>query len=212
MSIGATVIVMLKEPLPGRVKTRLAQGIGEAAALRIYERLLRITAEALQECPAEVLVMVAGTRFPKEAFPLEPCTWAFQEGDDLGARMQQAFRTAFARGADRALIIGTDLPGLSKALVLEALEALEKHPAVLGPTVDGGYYLLGLHDPMPPVFHEMPWSTDQVAQRTRERLRAQDLDWHELAVQRDLDTPEDLRYFLAGRPEGQAFAKENIGE
>lgn len=98
-------------------------------------------------------------------------------------------------GASRAVLIGTDCPGLSAALLEEALEALNHRDAVLGPALDGGYVLIGLRIAAPTLFQGIPWGTDQVLEMSRVRLRALGWCWHELEPLRDLDRPNDLLYF-----------------
>jgi rSAM/selenodomain-associated transferase 1 len=116
-----------------------------------------------------------------------------QRGEDLGARMADAFARAFARGASRVAIVGTDAPAVSRETVTEALGALDGADAVLGPSEDGGYYLLALREPWPGLFSGIAWSTPAVAAETRARAAALGLVLHELPARRDVDTLDDLR-------------------
>ena len=116
-----------------------------------------------------------------------------QEGDDLGERMADAFARAFARGARRVAIVGTDVPGVTRETVLAALSALDAADVALGPAEDGGYYLLALREPRPELFAGIAWSTATVAAETRSRAAASGLTVRELPALRDLDTLEDLR-------------------
>ena len=115
-----------------------------------------------------------------------------QQGADLGEAMYQSFRDVLQH-EPAALIIGTDCPQLSLEHVQQAAGYLQTYPAVLGPAHDGGYYLLGLRDADARLFVEMPWSTDRVAELTRQRFRALNWSWQELPVLADVDTVEDLR-------------------
>jgi hypothetical protein len=131
-----------------------------------------------------------------------------QSGDDLGARMVDAFARAFARGARRVAIVGTDVPGVSSETVDEALTALDTADVVIGPAQDGGYYLLALRVPRPELFTGIAWSTPTVCGETLLRAAAFALAVRRLPSRRDIDTLEDLRLewprmeaILAGQPD-----------
>jgi len=115
---------------------------------------------------------------------------------------------AFARGASRVAVVGTDAPGVARETVVAALDALDAADVVIGPTEDGGYYLLALREPRPEHFAGIAWSTPLVADETRARAAAAGLVVHEIERLRDVDTIEDLRALwpavralLAGRPD-----------
>ena len=116
-----------------------------------------------------------------------------QVGEDLGARMAAAFDEAFRRGARRAVVIGTDVLGLSREIVLEAFAALDSHQPVVAPAQDGGYCLLGLARPCPELFAGIAWSTPTVLETTLSRARERGLNARLLAPLLDIDTPDDLR-------------------
>jgi rSAM/selenodomain-associated transferase 1 len=190
------LLVLVKEPSPGQVKTRLAQTIGAKAAAELYrllsEEVLRRTAP--RESEHQRLVFFA----PSQARAAMACwlpgeTLIAQVEGDLGARMAGAFEEAFRRGARRALLIGTDVPGLSRELLVEGFAALEDHDLVLGPARDGGYYLLGLDRPQPALFRSIAWSTSSVLATTVERAGALGLSVRLLETLGDVDTGPDLR-------------------
>jgi rSAM/selenodomain-associated transferase 1 len=191
------LVVFCKLPVPGRVKTRLAASVGDEEAAAIY----RAMAEA---CLEEMRALEPGTRcriaFDPPGAEAAMRAWlgretalAPQRGADLGARMLHAFREAFAGGSRRVVVIGTDCPDLRSEHVREAMRHLETKDAVLGPSEDGGYYLIGLRRPHGCLFEHMPWSTGEVLQRTRETLRGTGLTWAELETLRDVDDENDLR-------------------
>jgi uncharacterized protein len=189
------LLVFLKAPRPGQVKTRLAAEIGDAAAARVYrelaERVLAQTAPVEREYLR--LVFFAPPEARAEVSQWLPAeTLVAQEGDDLGQRMHAAFAVAFARGATRAALIGTDVPRLSRTHVLEALAALERCPVVLGPATDGGYYLVGLREPRPELFRDVAWGTSSVRATTLDRAASLGLAVHLLPPLRDVDTAADL--------------------
>jgi hypothetical protein len=192
----STLVVFVKHPAPGAVKTRLAAAIGPAAAAGLYRALAEHVLEATTPAGREYERLVFFD--PPEARD-EMRSWLpgvrliAQSGGDLGDRMSDAVSRAFARGASRVAIVGTDAPGLSRETVAEALDALDSADVVMGPTEDGGYYLLALREPRPELFAGVAWSTPRVADETRARAAAARLVVRELECRRDLDTVEDLR-------------------
>jgi uncharacterized protein len=115
-----------------------------------------------------------------------------QADGDLGRRMEDAFARAFADGAERVVIVGSDLPELSASLLRRAFDALDVHPAVLGPARDGGYYLLGLRRMVPGIFDGIAWSTPDVLAATLARFRAADVAPAMLDELADVDEVQDL--------------------
>lgn len=190
------LLVFVKEPSPGQVKTRLAQAIGAKAAAELYrlltEEVLRRTAPTGSEYRR--LLFFA----PPQACPAIACwlpgeTLVEQGEGDIGARMAAALEEAFRRGARRALLIGTDVPSLSRELLIEGFASLEEHDLVLGPAQDGGYYLVGLDRPQPALFRSIAWSTPSVLATTVERAGVLGLSVRLLDTLGDVDTVADLR-------------------
>jgi uncharacterized protein len=204
------LILFLKRPAPGEVKTRLVPDLGPAAAAELYRVLAE--AEVRGTAPRSGEYRRLFFYAPPEAgpemeswFPGE--TWVAQSGADLGQRMSDAFEEAFRRGARRAAIIGSDVPWVSRETVAEALRGLERQDVVVGPAEDGGYYLLALDRPRPELFRGVRWSTASVLEATLERAAAQGLGVGLLDRLPDVDTIEDvrrawdrLRPLVAGRP------------
>ncbi len=162
----AHLLIFARVPALGLVKTRLAAGVGEAAALATYYELLGITRTAVLDAGVATTVWLAGTAGP-EPTETEAREWAglptrSQAAGDLGQRMTAAFAAAFAAGAGRVAIIGTDCPGLRESHLTQAFALLNEHGVVLGPATDGGYYLLGLRQPQPELFLNKQWSTASV--------------------------------------------------
>jgi rSAM/selenodomain-associated transferase 1 len=165
------LLIFIKNPLEGRVKTRLARTVGDAGALKIYRFLLEKTREAALGMAAERWLFYSDFVEKRDDWPAEDFQKYVQHGPDLGARMENAFRQAFAAGAARAVIIGSDCPELSPAILQQAFISLDRHDFVLGPTPDGGYYLLGMKAPEPALFKNMPWSTPAVRALTLEKIK-----------------------------------------
>lgn len=199
-----TVIVLLKAPRPGRVKTRLAATLGDALALAVYRQLAERQVRALpRDWPAVICFAPPGAAAEMTAWlaPLAPPATVFraQATGDLGARLAAAGAAAFAGGATAVLLIGGDCPALDEPLLRTAAETLLQPgtDAVLGPAVDGGYVLLGLRAPAPGIFSGIDWSTARVLDQTRARLAAAGLRRRELPVLADLDDETDWRRAVA---------------
>ena len=188
-----TLIIFIKNPIPGKTKTRLAAEVGDERALAMYRQLLDYTREVTEEVEARRLLFYS-ERITDDAWPTEHFEKHVQQGADLGERMERAFAQAF-QGADKVLIIGSDCPGIRPLLLEQAFDALDEHDAVLGPAEDGGYYLLGLRQMVPALFRDMAWSVESVAQETRDRLRAAGCSLYELPVLRDVDYLADWEYY-----------------
>ncbi len=201
------LLVFLKAPRPGRVKTRLAAGLhpdGPARAAAIYRRLAETTV-------AETRVLArAGVRVVLQVEPgdalAEVGAWlgddpilAAQAPGDLGSRMATAMGDAFAAGAARVVIIGTDCPGLRATHAALAFRALDEADLVIGPARDGGYWLVGARDGVPPLFTGVPWSTPEVFAATRALASEAGLTVALLETLGDVDTVDDLA-LLQGDP------------
>jgi len=201
---SAHLLVFAREPVLGRVKTRLAAGIGAEAALAVYQELLAHTAQAVlaAQVPATVWLAEAPTipLAPNERLLEWPgLPWHVQPAaDSLGTRMAHAFATAFAAGSARVAIIGTDCPGLTAAHLTQAFELLATHDVVLGPADDGGYYLLGLCQPQPALFENKSWSTPTVLAATLADAQRLGLRVALLPTLHDVDSAEDLARWRAG--------------
>ncbi len=198
------LLVFARVPALGRVKSRLAAGVGQPAALAVYRELLAITNAAILEADVPATVWLADTA-AAEPTAAEAREWAAhaarcQPEGDLGARMTTAFAAAFAAGAGRVAIIGTDCPGLRGRHLTQAFAALETADVVLGPATDGGYYLLGLRQPQPALFANKTWSTDSVLADTLADAHRLHLRVALLPELRDVDNAEDLAAWNAAHP------------
>ncbi len=193
------LLVFAREPVLGRVKTRLAAGIGAEAALAVYRELLALTAAAVAGAQVAATVWLAEAPAPGPADPARPRPewpgrpWRVQPAaDSLGARMAHAFAAAFAGGAARVVIVGTDCPGLSAGLLRQAFDHLQIHDLVLGPAADGGYYLLGMNKLRPDLFANKNWSTATVLPDTLADAARLGLRVARLPTLHDVDSAQDL--------------------
>jgi rSAM/selenodomain-associated transferase 1 len=188
--------VFVKHPAPGAVKTRLAAAVGPEAAARLYRSLAERVLEATTPRAGEYERLVFF--HPREALAamrawLPGARLVAQGAGDLGARMSDAVARAFARGAGRVALVGSDAPGVSRETVVAALDALDAADVVIGPAEDGGYYLVALRAPRPELFAGVAWSTPSVRAQTLTQAAAAGLSVRELAPLRDVDTLQDLR-------------------
>ena len=183
------LIVFLKNPELGKVKTRLAKDIGNEEALAVYHKLLKTTIEAAQGCRADVNFYfnnsVDARLWPEDQSKI-------QSGDDLGEKMKNAFQDGFSEGYDRIVIIGSDLPDMSSELIDKSFQSLSFMDTVIGPASDGGYYLLGIKKMISELFENVNWSTNEVLEITLERLTKKKESYFLLETKNDIDTKEDL--------------------
>jgi rSAM/selenodomain-associated transferase 1 len=197
----AVLMIFCKAPIPGQVKTRLSPKLTpkQAAGLHIElstKTLQRATQSNL--CPVQLwCTPTTDHAFFTESAASYPLVLRQQQGADLGERMHHAFCSALA-DYSHALLMGCDCPSLTEQDLEQALTALsrEKNEVVLAPAEDGGYVLIGLNQPHPELFDNMPWGTAQMLHQTRIRIRHHKLRHHELSEQWDVDTPQDLNRYL----------------
>ena len=192
------LLVFARDPVPGRVKTRLIGALGQTVATALYWKMLRQTlaTAARLKGPQRELWLDSATPTPRlHALAMRHgMALHMQRGADLGARMATALAQGTADGG-MAVLIGSDCPGLDAAYLEAAFDALAGHDVVIGPAVDGGYVLIGVKRPQPELFEDVAWGTEGVLQTTRRRLQRLGRRWRELPVRRDLDRPGDLAHF-----------------
>ncbi|QNH60660.1 TIGR04282 family arsenosugar biosynthesis glycosyltransferase [Hymenobacter sediminicola] len=188
------LLIFARHPELGRVKTRLAAGIGPEAALAVYRELLAHTWAVTEHLGVHKTVWLAE---PPTGPLTMPDQWIGYEQlvqfpGDLGTKMQMAFSHAFSNSAAAAVIIGTDCPGITEALLQEAYAAFDTHEVVVGPAEDGGYYLLGMRELYMDLFLNKSWSTDSVLAHTLDDADRLGLRIKQLPVLRDIDDATDL--------------------
>ncbi len=186
------LLIFIRNPQKGRVKTRLAVTLGEDAAYDIYLQLLAHTRRVTLATAADRLVFYSHFIDYNDQWTFPGFEKHLQAGDpDLGARMEAAFQLAFSQHYDKAVIIGSDCIQLSPAILETAFLALDSFPYVLGPAFDGGYYLLGMRKPAPSLFNNMAWSTPDVAVETLRRIDSLGASTFILPTLSDIDEAED---------------------
>lgn len=195
---------------PGAVKTRLAASIGDEAAAGLHRRFVQTLLRRFASAADKQLLCYAPADAGPRFLELDLGSWQLepQSAGDLGARMQHFFGSTLkpplplgeGRGgglasisASRVVLIGSDSPDLPQEFVQQAFDKLHQYPVVLGPTRDGGYYLIGLSQTIPPIFESIPWSTPAVWPQTIARLESLLLEYHVLPQWYDVDDATDLR-------------------
>jgi uncharacterized protein len=190
------VAVFVRNPVAGRVKTRLASALGDEAACNLYRAMV---ADCITNVRASTLPLFlfhdghncAG--LPPEWVRAADAVFE-QEGESLGERMKSAFERSFSTGAAGVVLTGSDIPGIDAGLIRSALESIEKHDTVFSPAFDGGYCLVasrkGRYNNS--MFEGIPWSTSRVLDMTIAACIANGLSYHLLDVRQDIDTMDDL--------------------
>lgn len=205
------LVIFAREPVPGRVKTRLAKDVGIAAAAALYDLMLRHVVKSVISLQYDIVICKTpesgGACFEDMA---PGAVVRDQPEGDLGEKMSGVFKAEFARGYKRICIIGTDCPGISSSGILQAFELLGNSELVLGPSCDGGYYLVGLSVFHPELFEGIAWSTDEVLSGTLGIARSLGIDYGCLAVRADIDEITGLERYMSKNPGTElssAFAK-----
>jgi uncharacterized protein len=188
------LIIFVKNPMPGKVKTRLAATLGADKALQIYQKLLQHTCAVTSKVPVDKYVFYSDAVDTNDIWLNEIYQKKLQLGDDLGERMKNAFEYLFRKEYEMVVIIGSDCYELTGSIIEQAFDGLLKAQVVIGPAADGGYYLLGMQSLVPDLFAGKNWSTSSVYQETMTQLRELRYKVHELAVLNDVDVPADITF------------------
>jgi rSAM/selenodomain-associated transferase 1 len=194
------IALMAKYPETGRVKTRLARSIGDKKAVEVYRFMLMGTASVLLEVEDVQTCLAYTPESLREKFVGEFPGFDYyypQHGDSLGKRMLNMIDRLLSlqEKAPSVILIGADMPELSTRLIRDAVIALRNHDLVLGPTSDGGYYLIGMSRQIPELFNGPHWGTAEVWKTTLEIARTLNLDYAPLEKLADCDTIQDYREF-----------------
>ena len=194
------ILLFVKYPEPGKVKTRLAETIGDDDAAKLYSHFVKDILITLRNAEQKVIVC-HDDRWPKEQYVQwlgDDMSFFAQQGDGLGQKMRNAFVNAFDKGIDNAIIIGSDIPDIHAEIFTRAFAAMGKHPAVIAPTADGGYYLIGFTAKgfLPGIFDNIDWSTEKVFNQTMQIFQHHKTNYYGLNRWFDVDTIDDLEDML----------------
>ncbi|MGD1152958.1 MAG: TIGR04282 family arsenosugar biosynthesis glycosyltransferase [Syntrophales bacterium] len=190
------LVMFVRFPGQGRVKSRLAKDLGEEAATNLYRCFVEDLLERFSKESYRLRIAFYPAEKEREMKEMlgDGFSYIPQSGEDLGERMKLSFLRCFSEGARSVVLIGSDIPDLPARIVDEAFLALDRNEAVIGPSVDGGYYLLGFTKDTfnGDVFMGLPWGAGTVFQETMKILRRAGVPVHVLPVWWDIDKPEDI--------------------
>ncbi len=186
------LIIMIKNSIKGKVKTRLARDIGEELAIEVYQKLLEMTFSATRPMPVDQWVLYSDFIDDHDIWSDNNYKKGIQEGENLGDRMLNAFKNGFDEGYQHICIIGSDCYLLDTETLIEAFDKLRSYDFVLGPSTDGGYYLLGMNKLYKVVFQNKQWSTSAVLKQTLKDINDQSFSCFLLKEFTDIDTKADL--------------------
>jgi uncharacterized protein len=186
------IIIFVRNPELGKVKTRLAKQIGDEQALQVYKELLQHTHTITADLDYSKFVYYADSIAEKDLWESSLFEKKVQEGESLGDRMMLAFFELFQQGYSKIIIIGSDCPELTGFIIEDAFDKLDSSDVVIGPSSDGGYYLLGLTKLLPDLFKNKQWSTDTVLADTIQDTVSLRKSCSFLTELSDIDTAEDL--------------------
>jgi len=191
-----SLVIFANAPEKGRVKSRIAADLGPDVALTAYKTLAEHAVAAASQvdwCRKTIAYAPNGTGEAMRSWFGDLFDYRAQGDGDLGRRMLAAFERAFSDGADRVILIGVDCPGVTEAIITEAFARLDPADAVIGPSFDGGYYLIGMKKPIKELFTDIPFGTGDTLQKTlmsarRASIRVSLLEW-----KRDVNTGDAWR-------------------
>ena len=191
------LIIFTRYPEPGKTKTRLIPVLGDVGAANLQRQMTEQTIFQVKELQKITNVsfevrFTGGNLEKMQNWLGNDLGYQFQGEGDLGARMERSLVNAFNQKAEQVIIIGTDCPDLNSQILATAFEQLKNFNLVLGPALDGGYYLIGLQQPIGELFMNIPWGTAQVFAKTGEIAQKLNLSIGYLQYLADIDRPEDL--------------------
>lgn len=186
------LIIFVKNAIPGKVKTRLAKTMGEQKAMEVYQQLLKYTHQATHKLPMDKAVYYSDSIETGDIWDTGDYKKLVQEGSDLGKRMLNAFKAGFSKNYKKIIIIGSDCPEITSKIITEAFDALPQNNFVIGPTHDGGYYLLGMASLYAVLFKNKRWSSDEVLHDTLVDIRNMNGSYKLLKELTDIDREDDL--------------------
>jgi rSAM/selenodomain-associated transferase 2/rSAM/selenodomain-associated transferase 1 len=214
------LILFTRYPIPGKTKTRLIPALGNQGAADLHREMTEYTLERVKPLSEEgVCIEIryeGGDSRSMSDWLGEDLSFVPQGDGDLGVRMERAFKDSFREGAGKTVVIGSDCPGLDAENIREAFRLLDSNPVVLGPAVDGGYYLIGIRVEsreklFEAVFYRIPWGSPEVLSCTVNALAAARLDLGLLDEKDDVDDPEDMIHWEKARTGRETKSRTRTG-
>lgn len=188
----SALIIFVRNPVLGKVKTRLATTLGEEKALAVYKHLLQHTKNITQNLPVAKFVFYADEINTNDLW--NGNDKYLQKGNGLGEGMKNAFEYLFANGFKKIIIIGSDCFDLTEEILSNAFLQLNEKQIVIGPATDGGYYLLGMQSPLKDLFENKAWSSDTVFNDTIKQIRKNNFSVYLLPALNDVDEERDITF------------------
>ena len=194
------IIIFTRNPELGKVKTRLAKTIGDKSALNIYKFLLEHTEKTIRNISSDKTVYYSVKIRDNDLWDSSIYQKHQQQGEDLGIRMDNAFKNGFNNKYEKIIIIGSDLLDLRPEHIEKAFIKLDNHDIVIGPALDGGYYLLGLKKMYPQIFQDKDWGTASVRKNTLQDLNNENVflleELNEIDTYDDIKNISELKKFI----------------
>ncbi len=186
------LLIFIKNPVKGKVKTRLAQSIGDDRALEIYQQLLKHTHQVASKVDAARFVFYSDEIDHLDYWENEKFSKYLQHGNDLGEKMRNAFNLVFQSGFQSAVIVGSDCLEINEKIIHDAFNSLMNNDVCIGPAKDGGYYLLGMKKLHAELFSPRTWSQPNVFNEATKNITDLNLTYFVLPELNDIDTMDDL--------------------
>ena len=190
----AALIIFVRNPVLGKVKTRLAETLGAENAVKIYQKLLQHTHDITKDIAAEKYIFYADYINNDDLWENEIYHKEMQRGLDLGERMKNAFELLFDKGYKENVLIGSDCNELTEEILLTAFDQLKNVDVVIGPATDGGYYLLGMNILIPQLFENKNWGSNNVLSETIMQIHSYSYSLYQLQALNDVDEEKDVTF------------------
>ena len=202
------LIIFVKTPVPGLVKTRLQPDLTRRESAQVYIAFLKdLDTKFFNRNNYACWYAVSPELFDEHLLAriIHLDNYFLQEGQDLGERMNHAFQTLFCKGYKKVVLIGSDLPSLSSEIINQAFLNLDRNDCVIGPSKDGGNYLIALNNPLPALFQDLIWSSSSVFNKTVKLLDKTGITYFRLPELADIDTAEELISFYQDLKEEMTY-------
>jgi rSAM/selenodomain-associated transferase 1 len=201
--IDTCIFIMAKYPSAGKVKTRLGETLGHETVAHLYQCFLKDTIEKVNHLGTPFFIYYTSDDKKEDFEQLIGNNFNYvpQKGDDLGKRIYQGFKISFKMGFTSAIALASDIPDLPTLILEEALQKLKEYDSVIGPSLDGGYYLIGLRSDAlsQNLFQGITWSSETVFNETMEKIEERKISYHPLVSWGDVDLIDDLERLLSSR-------------
>ena len=193
--MSSIIIVLAKAPILGEVKTRIGKKIGMERSKWIYEQLLSHTSNVTKKTKIMTVLFKNKNNEKLENLFKHSVKSKLQLGENLGEKMENAFHWAFKKKYKKIILIGADLWTLNEKIIIDSFKLLDKFNLVIGPSYDGGYFLIGMKKPNENIFKNIPWSTNNVLEKTISKMKTRKISF--LEITKDIDSFSDLKSNLS---------------